>query len=268
MVLRVVEVSWIAEVALVVRVAEVAEKVLTVEGVEKVRVVEISLAAVAEQVVVVERVSAAAEIEQDSVAEWVVIVGVEQILRAAVTEVSWAAELVSIAAGVELVAVVEVSQIVEQISIAETRTEHIRNAEQTAEHDQAVVAARSLHSPFEAIATTATTATRTTAEREQAATDAGNTHSDPRSQSNDHFLQIPDCRTTAAVDPPAPAAPVRLQERTAHSADRRFSSPRARRDDTERTALTRTESALLWEASRPWRKGTAPDDCSLHSLVL
>lgn len=250
MVLRVVEVSWIAGFELVLRVVEVAEMVLTAEAVEKVvRVVEVSLAAVAEQVVVVERVSTAAEVEQDSVAEWVAIVGVEEILRAVETEVSRAAEraaeLVSIAAGVELVAVVEVSQIVEQISIAETRTEHIRNAEQTAEHDQAVVAARSLHSPFEAIATTATTATRTTAEREQAATDAGNTHSDPHSQSNDHFLQIPDCRTTAAVDPPAPAAPVRLQERTAHSADRRFSSPRERRDDTERTALTQTESASL-----------------------
>ena len=265
MALMAVEVSWIAGVELVLRAVEAVEKVVRVVAVSlaavagqvlRAAVAEISMAvaellmAVAGQIVVVERVSTVAEVEQDSIAEWVVIVGVEQILRAAVTEVSWAAELVSIAAGVELVAVVEVSQIVEQISIAETRTtaartEHIRNAEQTAEHDQAVVAARSLHSPFEAIATTATTATRTTAERERVAVDAGNTHSDPHSQSNDHFLQIPDCRTTAAVDPPAPAAPVRLQERTAHSADRRFSSPRARRDDTERTALTQTESASL-----------------------
>lgn len=211
MVLRVVEVSWIAGFELVLRVVEVAEMVLTAEAVEKVvRVVEVSLAAVAEQVVVVERVSTAAEIEQDSVAEWVAIVGVEEILRAVVTEVSWAAEraaeLVSIAAGVELVAVVEVSQIVEQISIAETRTtaartEHIRNAEQTAEHDQAVVAARSLHSPFEAIATTATTATRTTAEREQAATDAGNTHSDPTTSKQPTFT------TAFAIKRPLPSNP-------------------------------------------------------------
>lgn len=213
MVLRVVEVSWIAGFELVLRVVEVAEMVLTAEAVEKVvRVVEVSLAAVAEllmavagQIVVVERVSTAAEIEQDSVAEWVAIVGVEEILRAVVTEVSWAAEraaeLVSIAAGVELVAVVEVSQIVEQISIAETRTEHIRNAEQTAEHDQAVVAARSLHSPFEAIATTATTATRTTAEREQAATDAGNTHSDPTTSKQPTFT------TAFAIKRPLPSNP-------------------------------------------------------------
>ena len=206
MVLRVVEVSWIAGFELVLRVVEVAEMVLTAEAVEKVvRVVEVSLAAVAEQVVVVERVSTAAEIEQDSVAEWVAIVGVEEILRAVVTEVSWAAEraaeLVSIAAGVELVAVVEVSQIVEQISIAETRTEHIRNAEQTAEHDQAVVAARSLHSPFEAIATTATTATRTTAERERVAVDAGNTHSDPTTSKHPTFP------TAFAIKRPLPSNP-------------------------------------------------------------
>lgn len=197
MVLRAVEVSWIAEVELVLKVVEAVEKV--------VRVVEVSLAAVAGQIVVVERVSTVAEVEQDSVAEWVVIVGVEEILRAVETEVSWAAEraaeLVSIAAGVELVAVVEVSQIVEQISIAETRTEHIRNAEQTAEHDQAVVAARSLHSPFEAIATTATTATRTTAEREQAATDAGNTHSDPTTSKQPTFT------TAFAIKRPLPSNP-------------------------------------------------------------
>ena len=96
---------------------------------------------------------------------------------------------------------VEVSQIVEQISIAETRTEHIRNAEQTAEHDQAVVAARSLHSPFEAIATTATTATRTTAEREQAATDAGNTHSDPTTSKQPTFT------TAFAIKRPLPSNP-------------------------------------------------------------
>lgn len=213
MVLRVVEVSWIAGFELVLRVVEVAEMVLTAEAVEKVvRVVAVSLAAVAEllmavagQIVVVERVSTAAEIEQDSVAEWVAIVGVEEILRAVVTEVSWAAEraaeLVSIAAGVELVAVVEVSQIVEQISIAETRTEHIRNAEQTAEHDQAVVAARSLHSPFEAIATTATTATRTTAERERVAVDAGNTHSDPTTSKHPTFP------TAFAIKRPLPSNP-------------------------------------------------------------
>lgn len=197
MALRAVEVSWIAEVELVLKVVEAVEMV--------VRVVAVSLAAVAGQIVVVERVSTVAEVEQDSIAEWVVIVGVEQILRAAVTEVSWAAEraaeLVSIAAGVELVAVVEVSQIVEQISIAETRTEHIRNAEQTAEHDQAVVAARSLHSPFEAIATTATTATRTTAEREQAATDAGNTHSDPTTSKQPTFT------TAFAIKRPLPSNP-------------------------------------------------------------
>ena len=197
MVLRAVEVSWIAEVELVLKVVEAVEKV--------VRVVEVSLAAVAEQVVVVERVSTAAEVEQDSVAEWVAIVGVEEILRAVETEVSRAAEraaeLVSIAAGVELVVVVEVSQIVEQISIAETRTEHIRNAEQTAEHDQGVVAARSLHSPFEAISTTATTATRTTAEREQAATDAGNTHSDPTTSKQPTFT------TAFAIKRPLPSNP-------------------------------------------------------------
>lgn len=214
MALMAVEVSWIAGVELVLRAVEAVEKV--------VRVVAVSLAAVAEQVlraavaellmavagqiVVVERVSTVAEVEQDSIAEWVVIVGVEQILRAAVTEVSWAAELVSIAAGVELVAVVEVSQIVEQISIAETRTtaartEHIRNAEQTAEHDQAVVAARSLHSPFEAIATTATTATRTTAERERVAVDAGNTHSDPTTSKHPTFP------TAFAIKRPLPSNP-------------------------------------------------------------
>ena len=202
MALRAVEVSWIAGFELVLRVVEVAEMVLTAEAVEKVvRVVEVSLAAVAEQVVVVERVSAAAELEQDSVAEWVAIVGVELVLRAVETEVSRAAELVSIAAGVELVAVVEVSQIVEQISIAETRTEHIRNAEQTAEHDQAVVAARSLHSPFEAIATTATTATRTTAERERVAVDAGNTHSDPTTSKHPTFT------TAFAIKRPLPSNP-------------------------------------------------------------
>ena len=214
MALMAVEVSWIAGVELVLRAVEAVEKV--------VRVVAVSLAAVAGQVlraavaellmavagkiVVVERVSTVAEVEQDSIAEWVVIVGVEQILRAAVTEVSWAAELVSIAAGVELVAVVEVSQIVEQISIAETRTtaartEHIRNAEQTAEHDQAVVAARSLHSPFEAIATTATTATRTTAERERVAVDAGNTHSDPTTSKHPTFP------TAFAIKRPLPSNP-------------------------------------------------------------
>ena len=213
MVLRVVEVSWIAGFELVLRVVEVAEMVVRVVAVSLAAVAgQVLRAAVAEllmavagQIVVVERVSTVAEVEQDSVAEWVVIVGVEQALRAAETEVSWAAEraaeLVSIAAGVELVAVVEVSQIVEQISIAETRTEHIRNAEQTAEHDQAVVAARSLHSPFEAIATTATTATRTTAEREQAATDAGNTHSDPTTSKQPTFT------TAFAIKRPLPSNP-------------------------------------------------------------
>lgn len=213
MVLRVVEVSWIAEVELVLKVVEAVEKVVRVVAVSLAAVAgQVLRAAVAEllmavagQIVVVERVSTVAEVEQDSVAEWVVIVGVEQALRAAETEVSWAAEraaeLVSIAAGVELVAVVEVSQIVEQISIAETRTEHIRNAEQTAEHDQAVVAARSLHSPFEAIATTATTATRTTAEREQAATDAGNTHSDPTTSKQPTFT------TAFAIKRPLPSNP-------------------------------------------------------------
>lgn len=213
MVLRVVEVSWIAGFELVLRVVEVAEMVVRVVAVSLAAVAgQVLRAAVAEllmavagQIVVVERVSTVAEVEQDSVAEWVVIVGVEQALRAAETEVSWAAEraaeLVSIAAGVELVAVVEVSQIVEQISIAETRTEHIRNAEQTAEHDQAVVAARSLHSPFEAIATTATTATRTTAEREQAATDAGNTHSDPMTSKQPTFT------TAFAIKRPLPSNP-------------------------------------------------------------
>ena len=212
MALMAVEVSWIAGVELVLRAVEAVEKVVRVVAVSLAAVAEISMAvaellmAVAGQIVVVERVSTVAEVEQDSIAEWVVIVGVEQILRAAVTEVSWAAELVSIAAGVELVAVVEVSQIVEQISIAETRTtaartEHIRNAEQTAEHDQAVVAARSLHSPFEAIATTATTATRTTAEREQAATDAGNTHSDPTTSKQPTFP------TAFAIKRPLPSNP-------------------------------------------------------------
>ena len=213
MALRAVEVSWIAEVELVLKVVEAVEMVVRVVAVSLAAVAgQVLRAAVAEllmavagQIVVVERVSTVAEVEQDSVAEWVVIVGVEQALRAAETEVSWAAEraaeLVSIAAGVELVAVVEVSQIVEQISIAETRTEHIRNAEQTAEHDQAVVAARSLHSPFEAIATTATTATRTTAEREQAATDAGNTHSDPTTSKQPTFT------TAFAIKRPLPSNP-------------------------------------------------------------
>lgn len=214
MVLRVVEVSWIAGFELVLRAVEAVEKVVRVVAVSlaavagqvwRAAVAEL-LMAVAGQIVVVERVSTVAEVEQDSIAEWVVIVGVEQILRAAVTEVSWAAELVSIAAGVELVAVVEVSQIVEQISIAETRTtaartEHIRNAEQTAEHDQAVVAARSLHSPFEAIATTATTATRTTAERERVAVDAGNTHSDPTTS------KYPTFPTAFAIKRPLPSNP-------------------------------------------------------------
>ena len=214
MALMAVEVSWIAGVELVLRAVEAVEKVVRVVAVSlaavagqvlRAAVAEISMA-VAGQIVVVERVSTVAEVEQDSIAEWVVIVGVEQILRAAVTEVSWAAELVSIAAGVELVAVVEVSQIVEQISIAETRTtaartEHIRNAEQTAEHDQAVVAARSLHSPFEAIATTATTATRTTAERERVAVDAGNTHSDPTTSKHPTFP------TAFAIKRPLPSNP-------------------------------------------------------------
>lgn len=214
MVLMAVEVSWIAGVELVLRAVEAVEKVVRVVAVSlaavagqvwRAAVAEL-LMAVAGQIVVVERVSTVAEVEQDSIAEWVVIVGVEQILRAAVTEVSWAAELVSIAAGVELVAVVEVSQIVEQISIAETRTtaartEHIRNAEQTAEHDQAVVAARSLHSPFEAIATTATTATRTTAERERVAVDAGNTHSDPTTSKQPTFT------TAFAIKRPLPSNP-------------------------------------------------------------
>lgn len=221
MALMAVEVSWIAGVELVLRAVEAVEKVVRVVAVSlaavagqvwRAAVAEISMAvaellmAVAGQIVVVERVSTVAEVEQDSIAEWVVIVGVEQILRAAVTEISWAAELVSIAAGVELVAVVEVSQIVEQISIAETRTtaartEHIRNAEQTAEHDQAVVAARSLHSPFEAIATTATTATRTTAERERVAVDAGNTHSDPTTSKHPTFP------TAFAIKRPLPSNP-------------------------------------------------------------
>lgn len=214
MALMAVEVSWIAGVELVLRAVEAVEKVVRVVAVSLAAVAgQVLRAAVAEllmavagQIVVVERVSTVAEVEQDSIAEWVVIVGVEQILRAAVTEVSWAAELVSIAAGVELVAVVEVSQIVEQISIAETRTtaartEHIRNAEQTAEHDQAVVAARSLHSPFEAIATTATTATRTTAERERVAVDAGNTHSDPTTSKHPTFP------TAFAIKRPLPSNP-------------------------------------------------------------
>ena len=213
MALMAVEVSWIAGVELVLRAVEAVEKVVRVVAVSlaavagqvwRAAVAEL-LMAVAGQIVVVERVSTVAEVEQDSVAEWVVIVGVEQALRAAETEVSWAAEraaeLVSIAAGVELVAVVEVSQIVEQISIAETRTEHIRNAEQTAEHDQAVVAARSLHSPFEAIATTATTATRTTAERERVAVDAGNTHSDPTTSKHPTFP------TAFAIKRPLPSNP-------------------------------------------------------------